>query len=264
MKSYRELFTDKEMVREGIEHYSDLIKKSRSNPNYLFRRCFLYYVDQDYENALEDANSLLEINPDDAMFLCLRGLIGCKANNYSIAYRDIEASKQNNPRLIQPHYLLMALNFKAKDYGNAIETLFRIGENSLDNPRTYLYRGLCRLMNGQYNKAVLDFKEAGKISPTWEDLIKKLTVKAYLGGGIDQANMQKYSAAVLLFEHLVETDPEDANGHFFLGEAYMNIDEWESARENFERAQELGKGSDVEQDAVEMIEILNKITRKQE
>jgi cytochrome c-type biogenesis protein CcmH/NrfG len=67
---------------------------------------------------------------------------------------------------------------------------------------------------------------------------------------------------VLLFENLITTDPEDANGHFFLGEAYMNLQEWDDARSNFEKAAELAKDPDVEQDALDMIEILDKLTGK--
>jgi tetratricopeptide (TPR) repeat protein len=263
MKSYRELFADKEKVLEAIEYYNSLIEETGDDcSDYLAKRCFLYYVSKDYQKALDDVSHLLKHNPEDMNALCMRSLINGNLDNISGASDDLQKSKKIDSSGIFPHYVETALTFGSKDYEDAIEILFKIGEESLENPRTFLYRGLCRLMSGQYSKAVLDFKEAGESSPHWEILTKKMIAKAYLCGGIDQANLQKYAAAVLLFENLVTTDPEDANGHFFLGEAYMNLQEWEDAKSNFEKAVKLAKDPDIEQDARDMIEILDRLTIK--
>jgi tetratricopeptide (TPR) repeat protein len=173
MNSYRELFTDRDKVLEAIEYYSSLLNEAGENFDYLAKRCFLYYVNKDYQKALVDVNSILNQNPDDSSALCMRSLINGKLDNISQASEDLRYSRGVDSSGIHSHFAEAALSFGEKDYESAIEVLFSIGEESLENPRTFLYRGLCRLMSGQYTKSVLDFKEAGKFSPQWEELIKK-------------------------------------------------------------------------------------------
>lgn len=130
----------------------------------------------------------------------------------------------------------------------------------------YLFKGSSYLMNAQYQQAIAEFREAGKLKPDEPDLYyylgvcnyqlgeyqeavsylkKALEIKAddefYYYLGVSCYSLGQYQEAIANLRRALEINPNDADAYSVIGISNYLLGDIQQAREDLHKAQDLFK-----------------------
>lgn len=206
--AYRELGENyflKNNMDRAKEEYKKYLSLSKNNLSARLRYAGLLFRTKDYQNALTEAEQLLQANPDNVTALRIRAYAALETGNYKlaketldmifkkvdkskIAVRDLEyygkASQKAGDDSTAVVYYRQAYDmdstrsdllnevastlFKMKKYMEAAEAY----QEKIDSKvgvkvADYNSLGLAYLRSGQYNKADSSFAKVNELSPAW-------------------------------------------------------------------------------------------------
>ena len=186
---------DEEIQRrtELIDGETDPTKKAKL---YLDRG-FIYLKKEDYDKAIADFDSAIELNPKNPDAYLMRGISYSGSGKTDRALADFDNAIEN---------FTQAIKLKPKDpdawwgrghaylgkedYDNAIEDLTQAIKLKPEDPDAYLGRGRVYFEKEDYNNAFKDFLDAGKLDST----IKLTISPTYLATRIDNIFHQDQDA----------------------------------------------------------------------
>jgi tetratricopeptide (TPR) repeat protein len=136
------------------------------------------YKDGDYLGALTDYTRAIQIDPDDAIAVCDRGVVYYRLGDEENAKIDYTRSIELNPRLSIAYYRRGFLHYTAKDYVSAIADYNKSIDLKPDFALAYSNRGYAyRDLYGE-QEAVIDWRFAAKLFKQQGNLVKyKNTMK---------------------------------------------------------------------------------------
>ena len=103
----------------------------------------------------------------------------------------------------------------------------------------YLFRGSVYAGLGQYHQAIQDFDQAIRVDLLYTNAYVPRANAFLLRGGIYD-ELGQYERAIADLDEAIRLDPEYAIAYFARGDAYDQLGKESEAREDFERARELG------------------------
>jgi tetratricopeptide (TPR) repeat protein len=241
-----------------------LINKSEEDNDSFFRRGFLYFILEEYDKARADIEHILKKDYGNPVLLCLSGLIASRLEDDVTAWENFDIVCENNPMFVNGYLGKAVYEFFQDDnslatveVGNAIDT-------APSDARGYLYRGFINLSSDDFDYAIEDLKIAKKLSPDWNLIIDKYIERAYINNGIINTDNEKYFLAVNNFNQAINTNPTNPENYFLLGETHMNIEDWDTAIECFEKAFLYSEGKKIGKDALEMLEMINELKNNED
>ncbi len=128
---------------------------------------------KDFSLAEKNLSRALELNPDSAWALCLRGLARHEIGRHEDAFRDVDRALVLNPRFSYAFRSRAVLRRSRGDHAGAIFDLSQSLELNARFAEAYLLRGQSRLAIGEENAARKDFAAAVELDP-------RLEAQAYL------------------------------------------------------------------------------------
>jgi Flp pilus assembly protein TadD len=139
------------------------------------------YNDRDYLGALTEYNHIIQLNPDDAVAVCARGVTYYRLGDEENAMTDYNRAIKIDPNLDMAYYRRAFLHYVAKNYIAAIADY----NKSIDlNPtfalaysnRGYAYRDLYGEQEAaiDWRFAAKLFKEQGNL-PKYQSMMKLLS-----------------------------------------------------------------------------------------
>lgn len=172
-----------------------------------------------YEDAAKDYKKAIELNP-----------------NYEEAKKALEIvnKKISESNLIKPfetYYDEGVIAYNGKKYEESIEIFTKAIEINPNHVKSYLYRGVSKLVLGRIDEAVKDFNKGIELDPN--------QAKFYFYRGNSQLASNKIEEAIKDFDKAIELDPNYIKTYLYRGHAKLLLNRNEEAIKDFDKAIEL-------------------------
>ena len=186
----------------------------------------------EYERALADFNTSVNMSPYNAKVFTNRANIFGTKNQFDLALKDYSKAIELDSSDAEVYanrgvtYSIMQQYDKAiADYNKAI--IMRPGLTVARQNRAYAY-----VSSGQYEKGVTELNELIKEDPT--------KVELYVYRGVAYFNLKNYTAAFNDNIKATQLDPANARSHYNLAATYKALGNYKDALSEVLKAQSLG------------------------
>ena len=152
--------------------YDKALQHNPNNREVLLARANIYISQENYEYALKDINTLLELEPENGTLYTLSGDMHFALGNYGKALDSYISALDYLPDTEDKEKVYLALgdcSFNLEQYENTIEYYSKYLETADDNEKVdkgkvYFYRGVSHIQLEKYEEAVNDFSSAIELS----------------------------------------------------------------------------------------------------
>jgi tetratricopeptide (TPR) repeat protein len=244
----------------AIDYYSLAIREGTDQALAYRRRGEAYATDREDDKAASDLGSAISLKPDDPDLYAIRGRIMAAKGSIDLALADYSKALSLSPTRAEIYFargrlffartqyemaisdyseaiarktdFLDAISARAylelltKDYAKALADLDRAIELKPEMPDFYFLRGSAEDALGDTDKAIEDFRVTTRLAPhSWQGF-QGLGRLLELKGNHLQA-IRQLSIAVTL-------NPVSANSLYERGVAYLGLNDFESAKVDFD------------------------------
>jgi len=159
-----------EQYEDAKNIYDRILNMNPNDPDTLFNRGTTYGRLEEYDNALADFNHSLELRPDDPGTLNNRGLTYRLLERYDESLVDLNRSLELRPD--DPVTLHNRGNTSAdlRRYEEALADMNRSLELRPDYPDTLIARGIIYAELGRYEEALTDLNRSLKLKPDYSNV----------------------------------------------------------------------------------------------
>lgn len=158
--------------KDAIEDYSEAINLDSCNCRYLNNRARAYYWNQEYENALNDWNKVLAIDPNYKIDYSCKVHAESEIAEIDYDNEDYEKAvdKWNEILKTDPEHQINYFDkayaeSEIKQYENAISDYTIYIDNNPDSSAAYNNRGVCKHNQGDYEGAINDYNKFLELEP---------------------------------------------------------------------------------------------------
>ncbi len=217
-----------EQYQEALEDYD---KALEINPNfaeaYINRGTAKAELSR-WEDALEDFDKAIALNSDDARAYNNRALIFRRINRLAEALKDCNKAIEIQPDLADCYFTRGAVKLSME---NPIEAIKDFDAGLRLNPTSakgYNNRGLAKKKLKQYIEAISDFYKALEYNPdNFESIINCGTVKTMMGN---------YEEAISDYDKAVALKPKFPTAYFNRADCRLKLEEYELAIADLDKA----------------------------
>jgi len=144
-----------------------------------------------------------------------------RLGDYQNAIHYLTEVIKNNPKIVNPYYILAEEYISIKDYDNAIRTLKIAEERFPLKGMTYYLKGLARYSKSEYLKAYLDFRRADKLGCVDPNLYRLY--------GLCFERVGNTKSAVQYLKKSIKIDPMFVNSYIDLSNIYLKYEQFAMA-----------------------------------
>lgn len=254
-------FLDKNQIKEAIDLFQSLPKELEKDIDFKILLASLYISDKQYDQAIEVANFILQIEPEniDAYELISLALEGKgdktaqKANadkileidpynvtvniqkaedyamnkKYKLSKQSYKKALKNEPKNVDALFGYAQMSFYTDDLKEAEKSLNSILQLEPKNSLALAYMGKLAADSENFLRATKYVKEALKYDPTNYDY--------YLDLGTYYRFQGKYSDATAAWNKAVEIDPSYFLAYAYLAGSYDEQNDFTSALQNYHK-----------------------------
>ncbi len=192
------------------------------------KRGLAYFSIREFQQAIKDFGSAIELNSRLAWVYCFRGLAHRNLDEYQQAISDFDRALALEPKLGSFYNDWGLAYFSLKNYQKAIEDLDHRAKLDPNYVWVYVNRGVAYRNLWEYQRAIEDFDYALKLNPHY--------AQAYTERGITYRYLQKYEQAIKDLNLALTQNAEDASAYASRGETYRLLKEYQRAIEDFDQA----------------------------
>jgi len=194
-------------------------------------RGWAYLHLKDYQRAITDFNSALDLKPEYAWAYGSRGLVYRFLKDYQRAIADFDRAIELKPEYAWAYGNRGQTYRFLKNYQRAIADFDRAIELKPEYAWVYGNRGLIYYLLKDYQRAIADFNCAIELNPeyTW----------AYGSRGRAYHELKDYQQAIADFDRALELDPRNTWAYEQRGRVYRKLRNYQQALEDYDHAVEL-------------------------
>src|SRR6266436_4016609 len=159
-------YYEKRNYNQAIQDYDQAIRLNPSHASAFSNRGVAYASKGDYDRAIENYDEAIRLNPNHADAFSNRGVAYGRKGNYDRAIQNYDEVIRLNPNHANALYNRGNAYKHNKDYDRAVldyDKVIRLNPNHAD---AYSNRGLVRFYQGQFSAAVPDLSRAVGFAPT--------------------------------------------------------------------------------------------------
>src|SRR3990170_5551095 len=230
-KKGRQYWLNKEYDK-AIEAFTSAIALDPNDAVAYNNRGVVYGRDKgQYDRAIEDFNKAIQLDPNDAAAYNNRGLAYDDKGQYDRAIEDYNKAIALDPNLAA------AYNNRGNAYGSkgqhdrAIEDFNKAIELDPNDAVAYNNRGFAYDNKGQHDRAIEDYNKAIQLNPN--------DALTYSARGNAYSNKGQYDRAIEDYNKAIQLDPNDAKAYYNRGRAYNNKGQYDRAIEDYNKAIQL-------------------------
>jgi tetratricopeptide (TPR) repeat protein len=153
----------------AIADFSTLIELNPKRADAFDRRALAHLGMRFSDRALKDATEALALEPNNVVFLNNRAAIYIRKGQYDNAIKDLTAALTIEPNNIRAINTRGDLHFSRKDYEKAIIDYTKAIEIDGKDAPSWNNRGLAHYHLRELDKALADYKKAFEINPQFAD-----------------------------------------------------------------------------------------------
>ena len=187
-----------------------------------------YKLTQDNQQAINDFDSTVNLNPNDAVAYFKRGTNSGALGNYQQAINDFNKAIELNPKYSE------AYNNRGFDYGalgnykQALNDLSKAIELNPEFVRAFYNRGIIYGEMKNYQQAINDYNKAIELDPKY--------AAAYVNRGSDYAALGNYPQALNDLNKAIELNPNYAEAYYNRGSVYGALGSHQRAINDYSKA----------------------------
>jgi len=199
----------------------------------LYDRDHQYYVNRQYDQAIQMFTKALQFAPNHFGIYNDRGLAHYDKKEYDLAIEDYDVVVKLNPNLATAYYNRGLAHRGKGQFSQAIHDFNKALQ--LDTQMTEVYDGLGQTHTymGQYDLAILDFDK---------ELRTKSTSYAYYNRGSVYLLKSEAARAIEDFDEAIKLSPDDSAIYNRRGLAYEQLKQYPEALRDFDQALRLTPG----------------------
>jgi tetratricopeptide (TPR) repeat protein len=217
---------------DAIEDFNQAIQINPTSALAYNNRGLAYNDKGDHDRAIDDFSQAVKLNPIGSLAYNNRGLVYKVKGDYDRAIEDFSQAIKLNPRNFDTYYN-RGLTYNAKgDFDHAIEDFSQAIKINPMNAQIYNNRGLVYKAKGDGNRAIEDYSQAIRINPHY-------TI-AYINRGVAYCIKADYYIAIEDFTKAINLSPNSMQGYFNRGLAYKAIGDLNHALDDIKMACSLG------------------------
>jgi tetratricopeptide (TPR) repeat protein len=191
-----------EYIENALDDFNMVLLLDPKHENTLFNRGLLFLKKEQYENAITDFSNLINISPKDSEAYSSRGQCYYRTKNFNLSIKDLDKAIEINPMYAKAYYLRSSVHKLMGNDDKAQEDL----RKSLEiNPRPHLenifYKGFIYNSLKDNDEAIAAFTEAIKMDP-------KLS-SAYFNRGRCYFEKGAYDEAILDYDTALSLNPQN-------------------------------------------------------
>ncbi|MEY2771262.1 MAG: hypothetical protein RIQ38_1681 [Pseudomonadota bacterium] len=180
------------------------------------------------DGAREDLQTALRLAPGSADVLNNLGNLEKDAGNWAAAERCFLAALKQQPTMVHARLNLAEVLRKAARYRDALSVLTQTGADFVHLPRWQIEMALTLGELGQLDAALAHLQAAQDLRPDWEvpDLLRGNLLK----------DARRFDEAISAYQQVLGKDPNNANAHNNLANAYKDQGDLKKALQHYQQA----------------------------
>jgi tetratricopeptide (TPR) repeat protein len=193
---------------ETFETYSRAIEQLTQQQDKalaLGHRGFRYNMLRQFDQAFDDFNLALELNPNDWLALHWRGDAYRETGRHAQAIEDYKKSLELNPLHLWGWIHLGTCQWELGRRTDTLETYSRAIERLPDQPEAWIHRGLRHCQLKQFDQAISDCNRAIELNPqnSWYWHVR----------GDAHRGLDRHAEAIADYTETIRIDPNSGEGH---------------------------------------------------
>lgn len=175
-----EVFYTKNNFEEAIINFTSALNIKKDNAEAFLKRGLAYFGEKRFDEALSDFNKAIEINPKYEEAYYIRGLYYANKNDTEHALVDYSKAIDINPEYIQAYLNRAFLSVNKGNLEEAISDADKVIKTNPNIAAVYYIRGLAFAKRGNFDEAIKSYGKAINISGDYvEAYINRALVYAY-------------------------------------------------------------------------------------
>jgi len=219
-------------IPEAEKWFNLTLEKNPQHPRALTELGELAFLDREYESAEEFLRQALALDNEMPRAHLLSGFINREKGNYDEALADFSAVISLCPDHEEGTYHQALILIELARWPEAVESLNSLikltGSYEMFG---YALRGLSYLMSGKLTEAENDCRQALIISPSY--------YLPYYLLGLIYFKKEDFKQARDYFLESLKVDKTLADGHYYLGQTYLELKMGSKAQEEIKKARDL-------------------------
>lgn len=210
----------------AAEEYSrsiDYAKSDAEKADYLYRRGIEWYELSDFEDAVKDFSSALELRPDHAGTLTWRAAASSRTEDLSGAIEDLQ-----HAIAIRPSSAAAYRQLGKSVADKAIGYFTRRHQRGREEPELFRRRGQAYQFLSQYDEAIKDYTAALKLDKT--------NIPAWIARGQALCREGNFKTSFQDFSKAISLDPKSHAAYYGRAKTLLEQGSVETARSDIEQA----------------------------
>ncbi len=217
---------------DTITLWTDVIKKYRENPLAYNNRAETYFWNGDYDRAIADFNTAIQLGIENSSVFYKRGYSFFSAKKYSEALDDFNRAIQLSDASPIVYYKRAYAYSELGKFNEAISDYNYVLKRQPDFSEAYHDRGLTYYKMGRYNDAIVNFDKAIALTPDY--------ATAYLSRGSALLIQGNATDAINNYTLAIKYNLNYAEAFYNRAIANLSVKNYEFALKDALKAKELG------------------------
>ena len=217
--------------QQAINDYNKAIQLNPQLATAYNNRGLAYDNLGNYQQAINDYNKAIQLNPQFALAYNNRGLAYIKLGNHQQAINDFNKAIQLNPQYAMAYIARGLAYARVGNYQQSIKDFNKTIELNPQYAMAYNNRGTAYGELGNYQQAIKDFTKAIELNPQF--------ALAYNNRGLAYIKLGNHQQAINDFNKVIELDPKLAEAYAARGHSYADIGNYQQAIKDYSKAIEL-------------------------
>lgn len=205
----------------AIQEFNSAIELNPNNAEAYYKRANALYDLGSYQNAIDDYTAAIKINPSYVNSYFNRGLTYYEMGKYREAIADYTMTIKLDPKDADAYNKRGVAYHQLGDYQAALQDYTKAISLNPEDPTAYINRGLSASAAGNKQGAIADYTEALRKDPSNAD--------AFYSRGRARFFLADYKGAMEDYTQAIEHNPDNSAIYANRCGAYLNLAEYESA-----------------------------------
>jgi tetratricopeptide (TPR) repeat protein len=206
---------------DSVSMYTDVIYKYPDNYYAWHNRGQAYFLQDEYDLALDDYNTAIMLKEDFGLAYNNRGAVYYYLDQYDKALEDYHRCIDREPTNVLPYLNISDIH---RDREAFDEALFYIHQAELidpNDPSVYSHRASVYEKQGKTDEAIGEYSTALRLDPYYQ--------VALSARGRLYEDSEAYSEAMEDFTKMIQVSPKDAESYFHLGNIFSALQNYPAA-----------------------------------
>ncbi len=213
---------------EALQDYNMALEIEPDNAFAYINRGMTKKMLNDFDGAISDCNRAIQLNIFFTEAYIKRGIIYHDNKNFKQAVQDFNQSIKFEPNNPLPYFYRAASRFELLDYIGTLEDYNKVLELDSRNALTYFKRAALKAYISAYNDAIEDYDKVLEINPE--------NVLTYYNRACIKHEIKDLEGAVKDYSKAIEIFPAFADAYLNRSAAYASLNKTSKAHEDYNKA----------------------------